>query len=716
MKRAIVIAICLLLALASAAEAADTALVYFENASRELSLRLADGSALTGADLVLGMSVPAGTTVSTGKGDTAELRLPNGSIIKVSEQTTFTIVLIQNQKGAKENRFRLETGKFRAVAARVAGGQDQYTFQTKNTACGVRGTDLGMEVDVDPATGNPLPAKAFVFSGLVDFLKLDDAGNTLAKIVLAAGQWADAAAASFAASAMDSATLERFRQGLDFLKLDPKAVPGQTAASVESGGPSAGGETAAENRPPEPEWLKALRDIIGLEIGTVTIGNDTYAKAVLAPKFKIDKFYLALYLPVVYRTNLFDPGDWYRPGGNNEWSFGTDAAFGDNWWLRIGDAAYDLVLKIKGLEFGSTSDPFFIKLGNLADFTIGHGLILRNYANDSDFPAVRRVGLELGVDTGPFGFELFSNDLGMAFKALPEITGTRMFIRPFHPFDLGFGLSLIADCNPADGDSLVGDPMFFNAGLDLDLPLVKENAFNLTLFGDAALMLPYFRYDVPGSPALPAGFAFDAIVYGPDGAKSFRNYGAAAGLIGNVSLFAWRIEARYYTGIFKPALFNAAYDRTKGDYVNQVIAYLRTPSDPANLATTFGIYGEGGFAIDKVFSVTIGYFCPLAFASTGIAYGSDDYFQIKFKLEPKVIPVVGIFGSISYERTGFVASFARGLPALFDKNTVVRATVGYPVTEGLSILFVYTTTQAVDPATGIANLVQSFTFETVIGF
>ncbi|MBN2353636.1 MAG: FecR domain-containing protein [Spirochaetales bacterium] len=709
MKRSILICLCLLL-LPPALFAADPMLVYFENASGSTTLKLENGNVVKGADLVFGMPLPAGTTVSTGKGDSAEIRLPNGSIIRLSEETTFTIVTLQNQKEAKENRFALETGKFRAVAARVAGGGERYTFRTKNTACGVKGTDLGMEVGVDPATGNPLPAKAFVFGGLVELVKLDDSGNETGRLELGAGQWADAGAALFQALVMSPGVTEGFRKGLEFLKLDPKTVPGQTV-SAAGPGPEGGPET-----PPEPDWMKALRDLIGLEIGTVTIGNDTYAKAILSPKFKLDDFKLSLYLPVIYKTNLFDPNDWYKPDGNNEWSFGTDASFGDNWWLRVGDIAYDLILKIKGLEVGAPGDPFFLKVGNLDDFIVGHGLIMRNYANDADFPAVRRIGFNLGVDTGPFALELVSNDLGMAVKALPEIAGTRLCFRPFHPFDLGLGITFLADWNPADGDSTVGDPMFFNAGLDLDLPIVRDKGFGLTLYADFAAMLPYFRYDVPGSPALPAGFAFDAIWYGPDGGKSFRNYGAAAGASGNVSLFEWRLEARYYTGKFKPALFDAAYDRTKRDYVNEVIDYLRNPADPANQTTTFGIYGEGAFMIEKVFSITVGYLAPLAFTQSGVEYGNDDFFQIKFTLEPKVIPVVGIFGSISFERTGFVSGFAGGLPALFDEHTVVRVTVGYPVVEGLSILFHYTTALALNPSTGVSSLAPSFTFETVIGF
>jgi hypothetical protein len=714
MKRVSVMLILFLILATMPAFAADSVLAYFENNSGNLRLTAPGGVIVKGADLKPGLKLGPGTSVVTEKKDLIEIALGNGSILKIQENTSFTIVSLRGANNSKTSAFELQKGRFRTIAAKMSG-DEKLTFKTPNAACGVRGTDTGAEVLTDPATDAPLPAQIFVFDGVVDVSKLDAAGQVLETIAVGAGQWVDSGLEAFKALVMDKALIEKFMKGLEFKQLDPAQVPGHVKADVTSTGPDTA--TGPEPGPaPEPDWMKTLRDIIGMEIGAVTIGDRTYAKAVLAPKFTIGKLKLSLYLPIIYQSNLFDPSDWYRPDGNQEWSFGTDREFGDNWWLRAGDFAYDLVLKIKGLEYGRQHDPFFIRLGSLNTFTIGHGLIMRNYANDSDFPAVRRVGLNLGVDTGPFGFEIVTNDIGLDIKAEPEIAGLRLYFRPAHPFPLAIGLTLLADFDPAGNAPGVGDPMFFNLGLDLDFPIVESDGLSIIAFADAAVMLPYFREDVPGSTVIPAGFAFDAIIHGPDGDKAFRNFGAAAGLLGNVSLFEWRLEARYYTGKFRPTAYNAAYDRVKLDYVNELIDYLRNPGDDANQVTTFGVYGEGVLSIEKIFSLTLGYFAPLAFSPDGVAYGEDDYFQIKFTLEPKVIPVVGIFGSIAYERTGLVSGFSGGLPELFDEHTVVKTTIGYPVTEGLQILFHYTTTRALDPGAGTYHLVHAFTFETVIDF
>ena len=169
------------------------------------------------------------------------------------------------------------------------------------------------------------------------------------------------------------------------------------------------GSTQNPTTPPPPQTnstmdnlLTALRDILGFEIGSINVADPnnpghtlTYAKAVFQPTFPLGKFKTALYLPIIYQGDMFNANDWYRPAGNNEWSFGTDQGGFTN---QVADFTRDLLLKIKYVEYGRQRDPFFLKAGNLDDITIGHGLIMRNFANDADFPAVRHMGLNIGVD------------------------------------------------------------------------------------------------------------------------------------------------------------------------------------------------------------------------------------------------------------------------------------------------------------------------------
>ena len=98
--------------------------------------------------------------------------------------------------------------------------------------------------------------------------------------------------------------------------LGVQALPAQAGQGIASG------------------FIKWFQDNMGLEIGSVTIGGVGYSKAVLAPEVRIGRLKMGLYFPVIYKDDLFDPASWYRPGGNNEWNFGSEY-----WDSEIGRAS-----------------------------------------------------------------------------------------------------------------------------------------------------------------------------------------------------------------------------------------------------------------------------------------------------------------------------------------------------------------------------------------
>ncbi len=319
-----------------------------------------------------------------------------------------------------------------------------------------------------------------------------------------------------------------------------------------------------------------------------------------------------LYLPLIYNGNMFDPEDWYHPNGNDEWSFGFDQTGVVD---VVVDVVSDTFLKIKYFEWNEQRDPFFFKIGNLNDITVGHGLIMRDFANDADFPAVRRVGLNFGFDLGKIGFEYMVNDAGNL------LTPARRVLRPDVRARRAHGWARLlpavrqreeateAQDHPATSRSAcrcsrtsarlsgfddpvkAGEPIFLNPGVDLDVPIFETDVFSIVAFADAALMVPYFRYapdlaylGVMTGEAVEAGLAWEA-VYNPDadigaGEIPFKNYGVAAGLFGNVWFIDWRLEYRYYTGVFKPAFYNTGYERSRSQYVSEVVDYLANMDDP----------------------------------------------------------------------------------------------------------------------------------------
>jgi hypothetical protein len=674
------------------AQSQKVILSFFENNSGDFKIVNPDESdELYGDELEFDTEVPIGWTVVTGNGDSAELRIePNRTIIKIAENTNFRCDGLQGLSGSEANRFSLGFGKIRAVAGKITGNE-KYIIKGKSAACGVRGTDWYQQV-IQGIDGKILE-EVLVFDGVVEYSLLADPAK---KILVKAGEYADALADQFKALPAPQSMIDEVRKAVEFKSLDPADVP-KTPKVTSVSEPKTGKEPEPEpevEEEPEGFLYKMLSDVLGFEIGSITVDGEIYAKAVAAPTFRLGKLKMSLYLPVIYKGNMMDPNDWYKPNGNNEWSFGFDQ--GDDWWAITGDVVTDLALKIKYIQWGNLRDPFFFKVGNVNDFTVGHGLIMRNYANDSDFPAIRRVGVNLGLDFTKFGFETVVNDL-----AEPEIFGARLYTRPFAPgFPLAFGITGIADIAPAAGSSVqasIGNPILINTGLDLDFPIVEKDLLSIILFGDVAGLIPYYRNNGSGAYSnVTQGFDWDTLV-NMTGGFSLRNIGAAAGLLGNVGPVDWRLEYRCYTGTFKPAIFNAVYDRKRLDYAINAAAYSDNPSDPAYDSVNMGIYGEAGYTLAKVFSFSAGYEWPFIISDSGFAPSEEDYLFMKASLERGVIPVVDVGVSIEYERYYFAPMLLRGVTkdgialSLFDANTVVKTRLIYGVSKNIDLVMLLST-------------------------
>jgi hypothetical protein len=189
-------------------------------------------------------------------------------------------------------------------------------------------------------------------------------------------------------------------------------------------------------------WLK---DVLGFEIGSVTINGITYSKATIQPDFDLGDVKFGLYLPVIYTDDLFNPNDWYKPAGNNEWSFGSEFFANEEYLEGSLDLLQDFALKFKYFQYGDEFDPFYIKVGNLNNMMLGHGsLWCTTFANDADFPAVRQLGLNTKLWLDWFGIELLTdNDLSD-----PGVVGGRLL---FGNDSTHFGITTVADFQPMAG-------------------------------------------------------------------------------------------------------------------------------------------------------------------------------------------------------------------------------------------------------------------------
>ncbi len=699
------------------------------------------GEHFEGAEISEGYIVPVGSTISTEQDGYVELLVSDSSIIKLDANTTFSIAKLKGVSGSPMNVFDMTYGKFTAVINKMVSSENTYEFNGNASVCGVRGTGLSMWIRTNDKSGKE-EESAYTIDGDVEYWKKSAPDK---KIRLLKGKYANAFDDVLKPIDIPNSMLDDFNKTIAFNprgvatpladeggtpeptkapdsstgESTPTPEPGKegkedngnaTGGNGNKGGSSSKGGGGIVTEPDGaksaemPEWLSKL---LGLEIGSITIGETTYAKAVLQPSFTIDKLSMALYLPIIYQKNLFDPGYWYKPDGNSEWSFGSDYFGRSDWAGGAGDIVSDLFLKIKYVQWGDQRDPFFIKLGNINNFTIGHGLLMRNYANDSEFPAVRKVGFNLGVDMVNFGFELMSNDLSKIASS-PRIAGLRLYARPAAPsFPLALGVSAVADFNPAEGMNMtvpvatadmIGNPMFFNLAVDLDLPIVNTDPFSVIGFADFGGMMPYLRTQ-GASPALTPGLHTETMFTGSE----FKNYGFATGFLGNITMFTYQLEFRYMTGTFKHGFYGPAYDTVSNDLAFQTADYIVNPTSDKYDNTTLGIYFEGGMKIDKLFSLSVGYMLPMTLDSSGFKFGEgEDIFHAEFVLEPDIIPVVNLSGSIAYDRSYFV-SMITGKKSLtgktldfFDEYSVLSGQIVYGISKSMDLAFILSTAVAKD--------------------
>jgi hypothetical protein len=137
--------------------------------------------------------------------------------------------------------------------------------------------------------------------------------------------------------------------------------------------------------------------------------------------------------------------------------------------------------------------------------------------------------------------------------------------------------------------------------------------------------------------------------------------------------------------------------------VSEIVTYLNHMNDLQYANLVMGIYGEAGFRLlkDKL-SFTAGYMWPWIpgkdMSTLPPAEWPDDFLLLKLSVAKGLIPVVGLYGGLSFERTRFVPTLAgagtvsQKLAALFDANTVAKIEIVYPVAAIMDMALTITST------------------------
>ncbi|MDF1566439.1 MAG: FecR family protein [Spirochaetaceae bacterium] len=655
-------------------------IVYFENPAGDMNLIQLDGSSMTPD---FGVVLPVGTRIDTGSG-ILELRLvPNGTILKLDSGTDFQIKSIQDEEGAEETVFSLIRGKLRTLAARHGRGE-KYTVETPSAICAVRGTEFINEVGENGSAVIVRYGSVYVES---------IAGDRW--ITLGANQGLNTRSANYRPIIIPIKEIESMFAGFAFLGTDPTLVPGAPSAGAGEPTGSASGdigrpvtEAVAREREYEPKsydergaFGRWIADSLGGEIGTTTIEGDTYSKLILSPVFETGSLRTALYLPIIY-VDLYDGSTWYQPRGNNEWSFGIDQS---GWQDIMTDVWTDLWLKIRYIEYGDAEwDPFYFKVGNLNTMSLGHGALVYQFANDFDFPAVRRVGFNMGYEK-TLGIEVVADDL-----TRPNLVGLRLSASPFQSYQaFEFGISGVADLRPAaeaPDPGYYGDPWFLAGSLDVDLFEINSGFFKAVVFADGSAMAPVYRSDADSVdfPNVSAGPAWDMLW--KDGRPT--NFGLRGGLRGVLGPIRYGAEYRYWNGVFQPSMFNSLYGRKKVEIVDGITEYL-----DAGLvgADSMGIFGELYWDIldDDRLSIGGAYHWPWTVSGSTIGLENDDYLKLELNIGSKLIRAYGIHGGFKMERNKVRDTISHpDTYSWMDAYTVITGEVVFPLNPLFSLAII----------------------------
>ena len=142
MKKYLVVLVLLFIpALTMYGENPKALLTYFDDV-REIEVYDFTGKEVSSVHM--GYPLLIGYGIQT-RNSTAELQLkPNGTIVKLRENSFMKIEEMQGTENAKSNRFALMKGLFRMVASRLFNAN--YAIKTPSTVLGVRGTDFSVSV------------------------------------------------------------------------------------------------------------------------------------------------------------------------------------------------------------------------------------------------------------------------------------------------------------------------------------------------------------------------------------------------------------------------------------------------------------------------------------------------------------------------------------------------------------------------------------------
>jgi len=500
-------------------------------------------------------------------------------------------------------------------------------------------------------------------------------------------------------------------------------------------------ELEEESEAPEstPEAEKPFN--MGLGIGSVTIDGMLYNQLALRPEFNIGKLGIGLDL-VVYIDNEGN----VRP---NEWDMKNDPSV--------------IMDKILYLRWGQKEDLFWVKFGSLDNVTLGYGGLLMGYSNMMEFPSVRQLGLNTGMNFGNFGTELFMSNL-KDFSRGGTLLGLRGTYKVSKTFPLTIGANFVTDVNQFSGlkdkdedsypdifDDFPDDKSLWNdtdgdgipdphSGVDSTTWDIDANGNNIFDANESDLGLKGTPFSIENNTASATGYGFDIgypvfsnkmislNVYaefnflnipeaGEEGTEFYREARSGSGFSVpgvRMSLFKFlnvSFEYRIKSGYYVPQFFDQSYDITRVTpiYIDDQ-TYILTKDMMLFADSTMNENLSGYFGS---LSADLFGFASISGSFANMTSESDTVqsFMAALNLNADKIPKLSV-ATAYYQRNNDLNPFDFANPSL---NTVLGYRLGYSVSKGVSVIWDYRQFYR-DNGTGELEPIMQTTIETAFDF
>ncbi|MBI4569084.1 MAG: hypothetical protein HY719_11880 [Planctomycetes bacterium] len=331
--------------------------------------------------------------------------------------------------------------------------------------------------------------------------------------------------------------------------------------------------------------------------------------------------------------------------------------------LHVRDGMYDersdWLTILRFVRVGHKGETFYGRLGALDSVDIGYRTIVNHYRSDVDFTQ-RKVGAELALDLGPFGFESFTSSLSYM-----EIIGGRAFARPIRAA-AGAGALPIVE-NLEFGGTYVTDQQA-PGRLLFDSP--GKPAFDADGHMEATWRPVYAWGLDAGLPLLPKSWVLQVTPYADRSHLVGHGDGRSYGVIGDLKdpfgvdfNVRSKLERRESGDEYIPGYFDATYDVDRFTWPD--LASLTTKRRALDGVTRArGIFGELGVSFLDILSVDGSYLDMFGDADAGL-----------FTARARVTPLDQFQFSAEYARRG-IGDLTDVLRVVSDQS-YVRARAGY---------------------------------------